>query len=63
MLDTEVQNLTITAADHQTNVHRAGSGAPVALLHGSGAGVSAWANWRKVIGPLSDNFEKKNGIF
>jgi len=57
MLDTEVQNLTITAADHQTNVHRAGSGAPVALLHGSGAGVSAWANWRKVIGPLSENFD------
>lgn len=57
MLDTEVQNLTITAAEHQTNVHRAGSGAPVALLHGSGAGVSAWANWRKVIGPLSEHFD------
>ncbi|MBC7143924.1 MAG: alpha/beta fold hydrolase [Thioclava marina] len=57
MLDTEVQNLSIIAADHQTNVHRAGEGKPVALLHGSGAGVSAWANWRKVIGPLSQQFD------
>ena len=29
-----------------TNYHDAGSGAPVLLLHGSGPGVSAWANWR-----------------
>ncbi|MCR8548852.1 alpha/beta fold hydrolase [Salipiger sp. P9] len=57
MLDTDVQTLTITAADHRTNLHRAGAGKPVALLHGSGAGVSAWANWRKVIAPLSDSFD------
>jgi len=56
MLDTDVQTLTITAADHRTNLHRAGEGKPVALLHGSGAGESAWANWRKVIGPLSESF-------
>jgi 2-hydroxymuconate-semialdehyde hydrolase len=29
-----------------TNYHEAGSGTPVILLHGSGPGVSAWANWR-----------------
>lgn len=53
----KIQTLTITAADHRTNLHRAGTGAPVALLHGSGAGVSAWANWGKVITPLSAHFD------
>ena len=31
-----------------TNVHDLGQGAPVLLIHGSGPGVSAWANWRLV---------------
>lgn len=57
VLDTRIQTLTITAAEHRTNVHRAGRGSPVALLHGSGAGVSAWANWRKVIAPLAGHFD------
>lgn len=29
-----------------TNYHDCGNGDPVILLHGSGPGVSAWANWR-----------------
>jgi 2-hydroxymuconate-semialdehyde hydrolase len=29
-----------------SNVHLQGAGAPVLLIHGSGPGVSAWANWR-----------------
>jgi len=49
--------LTITAADHRTNLYRAGEGNPVALLHGSGAGVSAWANFAPVIGPLAQHFD------
>ncbi|MCA1300480.1 alpha/beta fold hydrolase [Stappia indica] len=57
MLDYNATRLSVTAAGHDTNVHRAGKGAPVALLHGSGAGVSAWANWRKVIAPLSEDFD------
>lgn len=39
-----------------TNFHDWGSGAPVLLLHGSGPGVSAWANWRFAIGDLSSSF-------
>lgn len=29
-----------------TNYHDQGQGQPVVLIHGSGPGVSAWANWR-----------------
>ena len=32
-----------------TNVHDVGSGRPVLFIHGSGPGVSAWANWRLVM--------------
>lgn len=30
----------------ESNVHDLGSGRPVLFIHGSGPGVSAWANWR-----------------
>jgi pimeloyl-ACP methyl ester carboxylesterase len=36
-----------------TNYHDRGTGAPVLLIHGSGPGVSAWANWRTVLPALS----------
>lgn len=36
-----------------TNYHDIGDGAPVLMIHGSGPGVSAWANWRLPIGALS----------
>jgi 2-hydroxymuconate-semialdehyde hydrolase len=36
-----------------TNVHLQGSGAPVLLIHGSGPGVSAWANWRLAMPELA----------
>ncbi len=39
-----------------TNVHVSGDGHPVLLLHGSGPGVSAWANWRLTIPGLSERF-------
>jgi 2-hydroxy-6-oxo-octa-2,4-dienoate hydrolase len=48
---------SIEAFGLQTNYHRAGAGAPVILLHGSGPGVSAWTNWRRVIPALSDSFD------
>ena len=37
---------TITAMGLRTNVHDVGEGAPVVMIHGSGPGVSAFANWR-----------------
>lgn len=36
-----------------TNLHDTGSGRPVLFIHGSGPGVSAWANWRLVLPELS----------
>jgi 2-hydroxymuconate-semialdehyde hydrolase len=39
----------------QTNAHDAGRGAPVLLIHGSGPGVSAWANWRGTLPALAAN--------
>ena len=41
----EIGNM-IHAAGRMTNYHDQGQGEPVVLLHGSGPGVSAWANWR-----------------
>lgn len=43
----------IRAAGFDTNYHDQGNGHPVVMIHGSGPGVTAWANWRLNIGPLS----------
>jgi 2-hydroxymuconate-semialdehyde hydrolase len=40
---------SITAAGITTNCHVHGKGSPVLLIHGSGPGVTAWANWRVTI--------------
>lgn len=46
--------LNIIAAGLRTNFHDSGGdGPPLLLIHGSGAGVSAWANWRVTIPALS----------
>lgn len=45
---------TIVAAGISTNTHDAGTGFPVLMLHGSGPGVSAWANWRLVMPALAE---------
>lgn len=46
----------VCAAGIKTNYHDSGDGEPVLLLHGSGPGVSAWANWRLTIPELSKYF-------
>lgn len=51
----EIGNSIATGAV-QTNYHDVGDGDPVILLHGSGPGVSAWANWRLVLQNLASDF-------
>lgn len=41
---------------YATNYHDVGRGDAVLLLHGSGAGVSAWANWRGLIPVLGEHY-------
>src|SRR5690348_17248177 len=43
----------VDVAGIATNYHEAGDGPPVLLIHGSGPGVSAWANWRSTIPALA----------
>src|SRR5437016_8122350 len=45
---------SIRAGGVMTNYHEAGSGTPVILVHWSGPGVSAWANWRLAIPSLAE---------
>jgi 2-hydroxymuconate-semialdehyde hydrolase len=47
---------TIDAAGIATSYLEAGSGEPVVMLHGSGPGVSALANWQHNIPALSQRF-------
>ncbi len=47
---------TIVAAGIRTNVHDVGTGRPVLMIHGSGPGVSAWANWRLNLPALAEHF-------
>src|SRR5450631_4295917 len=52
MINPEVA-CSVMAAGIRTNVHDIGEGFPVMLIHGSGPGVSAWANWRLVMPELA----------
>lgn len=48
---------TVPANGIDTNVLEAGVGGdPVILIHGSGPGVTAYANWRGAIPVLAENF-------
>lgn len=47
---------SVVVGPHLTNYHDHGTGDSVLLLHGSGPGVSAWANWRLTIRDLSPDF-------
>ena len=45
----------IRTGTFETNVHDLGDGAPVLFMHGSGPGVSAWANWRLALPVLAQS--------
>ncbi len=47
---------SVDAGGLRTNYLEQGSGAPVLLVHGSGPGVSAYANWRLTIPDLAERF-------
>jgi len=44
---------SVRTGTFDTNVQDMGEGAPVLFIHGSGPGVSAWANWRLVLPELA----------
>lgn len=46
----------IRTGSFESNYHDVGTGDPIVMLHGSGPGVTAWANWGKVFPLLSDRF-------
>jgi 2-hydroxymuconate-semialdehyde hydrolase len=47
---------SVMAAGVRTNYHDLGRGGfPVLMIHGSGPGVSAWANWRLALPELAKN--------
>jgi 2-hydroxymuconate-semialdehyde hydrolase len=42
--------------DYNTHYHEMGQGEQVLLIHGSGLGVSAWANWRFLMPLLAEKY-------
>ncbi|HEY0615191.1 MAG TPA: alpha/beta hydrolase, partial [Candidatus Elarobacter sp.] len=46
----------IDAGGHRTHYHEAGSGETVVFIHGSGPGVTAWANWRNALPVFAEKF-------
>jgi 2-hydroxy-6-oxo-octa-2,4-dienoate hydrolase len=48
---------SVDAGGIRTNFLHAGAGEPVVLVHGSGPGVSAYANWRLTLPSLAERFE------
>jgi 2-hydroxymuconate-semialdehyde hydrolase len=47
---------SVLANGIRTNYHDVGTGDPVLMIHGSGPGVSAWANWRLTMPELGKRF-------
>lgn len=50
------QGLFLDVNGLNTHYHEDGEGEAILLIHGSGPGVSAWANWRLVFPILSKHF-------
>ena len=56
MLNNPEIGKSILANGIQTNYHDQGQGKPVLLIHGSGPGVTGFANWRLTIPALAEKF-------
>lgn len=52
----DVKFSTVNVDDLEISLFESGTGHPVILLHGSGPGASAWANFEPNVGPLSQHF-------
>jgi len=46
----------IDANGYRTHYHEAGSGETVVFIHGSGPGVTGWANWRNALPVFAERF-------
>lgn len=57
MSDNPEIGLSVDVDGIATNYHRSGSGPVVLLVHGSGPGVSAFANWRLTMPGLAERFD------
>jgi 2-hydroxy-6-oxonona-2,4-dienedioate hydrolase len=55
-LSYEATSATLKTEKGELHYHVAGEGPPVLLLHGSGPGVSAWANFRGNLGAFAEHF-------
>lgn len=55
MSNPEIVN-SIKTGDFNTNYHDLGVGEPIIFIHGSGPGVSAYANWRLAMPNLAKDF-------
>ena len=55
-LNDDSTSRTVDTAAGQLHYHEAGDGPPLVLLHGSGPGVSAWANFGNNIAAFAEHF-------
>ena len=55
-LTAESTHRTLTTDDGELHYHEAGDGPPLLLLHGSGPGVSAWANFGENLPTFASSF-------
>ncbi|MPY79419.1 MAG: alpha/beta fold hydrolase [Actinophytocola sp.] len=56
MLDRDATSRWVTVDGRKLRYHEAGSGPPLVLLHGSGPGVSGWANFGATLPALAQHF-------